>query len=239
MIDRETILAEIRRAASENGGIAPGRAKFEKITGISESQWSGKWWVRWSDVIAEAGIVPGRMNEAYPEDFLLERLAALTKKLGRFPTAAELRIERVHDKSFPNNKTFDRFGDKAARVAMLRKFVTRRPDYADVLPLLGTHAQVLVDEPADDSEELRDGYVYMLRLGRHYKIGMTVDVPRRHRQIALELPEKPDVIHSIRTDDPEGIEAYWHKRFAAKQTNGEWFALDTKDLRAFKRRKFM
>ena len=65
----------------------------------------------------------------------------------------------------------------------------------------------------------------MLRLGKHYKIGKSFSVPRRHKEIAIELPEKPDVIHVITTDDPTGIEAYWHKRFDEKHTNGEWFAL--------------
>ena len=98
-------------------------------------------------------------------------------------------------------------------------------------------------EPADIeapySSHLADGYVYVLRFGKHYKIGKTYSVPRRHREIALELPEKPDVVHSIQTDDPDGIERYWHARFGARRTNGEWFALVPQEVKAFKRRKFM
>jgi Meiotically up-regulated gene 113 len=85
----------------------------------------------------------------------------------------------------------------------------------------------------------RDGHVYMMKLGKYYKIGHTSSVPRRHREINLELPEKADVVHTIATDDPEGIEVYWHRRFASKNSNGEWFSLSVEDFRAFKRRKFM
>lgn len=240
-MSRETILEEIRRAAAANGGIAPGQRQFEKLTGISSGKWRGKFWLRWSDAMSEAGLTPGRMVEAYAQDVVLAHLAGLTRKCGHFPTYAELRMERGRDKSFPNHSVFNRLGDYHARISQLRTFANERIEFADILSLLPGAETVDAAESSTpvEAEAFGDGYVYMLKLGKHYKIGKTFSVPRRHREIALELPEKPDVVHSIRTDDPDGIEAYWHRRFDHKRTNGEWFSLDLDDVRAFKRRKFM
>ena len=78
-----------------------------------------------------------------------------------------------------------------------------------------------------------------MKSGRYYKIGRSNAAGRREYELAIQLPEKLKTIHSIRTDDPPGIERYWHRRFETKRKNGEWFDLNPLDVKAFRRRKFM
>jgi hypothetical protein len=83
------------------------------------------------------------------------------------------------------------------------------------------------------------GGVYLLGSGVHFKIGKANDFEQRIKQVKLQLPEKTVEIHRIYTDDPLGIESYWHRRFAAKRLNGEWFALTEEDVEVFKARERM
>jgi hypothetical protein len=77
-----------------------------------------------------------------------------------------------------------------------------------------------------------------MKSGKAYKVGRSNSAGRREYELGIQLPDKLTTVHVIRTDDPPGIETYWHNRFAAKRKNGEWFDLDAADITAFKRRKF-
>lgn len=235
---KEHIMEEIKRTAKANEGLPLGRMRFFKETGIKESDWIGKFWIRWSDAVQEAGFEPNEKQGAFEEHTLLERLIELVRDIGHFPVAAELRMKAHKDHTFPNPKTFRRFGRKAQMIARIRQYCEGRSGYEDVFALCPLVSNRETDsEPEKQVEQF--GFVYLLKSGRYYKIGHSNAVGRRERELAILLPDPTNTVHSIKTDDPAGIEDYWHKRFAAKRKNGEWFELEPSDVKAFRRRTFM
>jgi Meiotically up-regulated gene 113 len=237
-VNKQHILDEIKRTAGANGGLALGRLKFFRETGIKESDWKGKYWARWNDAVREAGLQPNQKTGAYEEHLLIEKFISLMRELGRFPVVAEIRLKIRADPSFPNDKTFTRFGSKSQFAAKILDYCKDRPGHEDVSCLCAAIAGS-DGEPKDAKEDMVIGFVYLIKSGRHYKIGRSNSAGRREYELAIQLPEKAKTIHTIRTDDPNGIEAYWHNRFASKRGNGEWFALDAVDVAAFRRRNFM
>lgn len=242
MITKTHIISEIVRTAKANEGVPLGRARFFTETGIKETDWLGKFWARWGDAIVEAGLTPNTLQGGYPEEQLLERLASFTREIGRFPTSREIQLKVRSDKGFPNPKTFQHLGKKRELAAILAKFCESRPEYLDVRPLCEPLLKESPDELDDESATAAPeafGYVYLLKSGRFFKIGRTNAVGRRERELVIQMPEKARTVHSIKTDDPGGIEEYWHRRFTDRRKNGEWFELTSRDVAAFKRRKFM
>jgi len=245
-MDKQHILREIKRTAEENGGMPLGLDRFSQETGIRYDDWFGKYWARWGDAVKEAGLSPNKFStEGYGEPLLIQKYAALIRELGRVPVRGEVGLKCRTDRSFPSDRAFRRcFRSKANLLTKLREHCTKDSSLSDVLAMLPppetTEHQQFESGISDHEDSEGGGFVYLMKAGRYYKIGKTNAIGRREYELAIQLPEKAQTIHVIKAiDDASGIEAYWHKRFEGRRTNGEWFELDRVDVQAFKRRKLM
>ncbi|MFG1362122.1 GIY-YIG nuclease family protein [Xanthobacter versatilis] len=236
---RQFILSEISRLAAQSGGVAPGQKLFARETGIAEHQWRGRYWSRWGDALGEAGFGPNSWVGKHDTGHLLSGVIEACRHLGKLPTDAELQIYRVGRSSAPSPQTLRRhFGGRAGLIAALSGHVAGDANYADIeamLPDVPPPEPLTASSPTAPS---RDGFVYLIRSGDFFKIGRSDDIERRVKEIRVALPDKAELVHTIRTDDPSGIESYWHQRFKDRRANGEWFKLSAADVSAFKKRKF-
>jgi hypothetical protein len=137
----------------------------------------------------------------------------------------------------PTPKVFKRLAADVQFLSKLRAYCESHAEFADAAVLVTSRTR---ERPTAELISVSTvGYVYMMRSGRRYKIGFTSSPSRRHREIRLDLPDRTDLIHSIETDGPRGIEAYWHARFASKRIRDtEFFELSAAEVAAFKKRKF-
>jgi hypothetical protein len=229
LMTRGQILSEIRRTASQNGGVPLGYKGFAAATGIRRHEWYGTFWTKWSDAIREAGYAPNPFTIAVPEEQLLEHLAMLTRELGHYPGDADLKMKAQKLPGFPSRTTFRRLGRKAETASKLHAFSAAR-GYSDVVSLceslLTSAGSPCEAEEATPPGRRVVGSVYLLKHGtrREFKIGRTNNPLRREGEVGVELPQSLAPIHVIETDDAAGIETYWHRRFAEKRLRGEWFA---------------
>lgn len=236
------IINEIIKTTKENNGIPPGRKKFEHETGIKYTDWYGKYWTKWGDAVKEAGFKPNKMQSAYDENWLTEQVILLIRELKRFPTGGDFMMKSFNTDNFPNRKTIQRgLGRKHELVQKIINYCKGKPECRDIIEICneiqGTFKEK--DDYVSKETDIQFGYVYLMKSGRYYKIGKSSFVEKRNYEIGIKLPEELKIMHKIKTDDPSGIETYWHDRFKDKRKQGEWFDLSSGDIQAFKRRKFM
>ena len=232
MPTKDHIIREIRRVAVKIGR-SPGQRVFRNETGICKPEWYGVHFARWGDALRAAGYEPNAMRGRLASEQVIRKYAEAVRYFGRIPTVIEVRMYARNRPDFPGHSTFgNHFGNKKGLVVALAKLVRDDHEFADLAALLPE----LIQDAASDLP--KDGSVYLIRSGNHYKIGRSDRLERRVQQIGIAPPEQTELEHTIRTDDPPGIEAYWHRRFAARRSNGEWFRLTKADVRAFRRRRF-
>jgi hypothetical protein len=239
LCDQDYILAEIRRKAQENGGQPPGRMPFSKETGIKKSDWLGRFWTKWSDAVAEAGFSPNTFGRSYASEELFGPPIRFVLEIGKLPTGAELAMKARRTPNFPSHGTYQRYGRRGLAEALLR-YCEENDGPAEVITICEKVIIVSPDEGSgadvEPQGEVDYGDLYLVKSGRYFKLGRSNHFGRRSYELEIQLPEEAKLIHKIRTDDPIGIEEYWHKRFKDKRKKEEWFDLTTEDVNAFKRR---
>jgi len=82
----------------------------------------------------------------------------------------------------------------------------------------------------EKESQSREGFVYILKCGPYYKIGLSQVVDRRIEQLSTTPPFDVELIYTIETDDMYDLESFLHNKFSEKRKNGEWFELGQDDI---------
>jgi hypothetical protein len=232
MSTKEEIVEEIKRTADKDG-LALGSKNFRNETDIGPWEW-GKYWPTWGAAVKEAGLTQRSRWEKYPEGILEKDAIYLIRKLGKYFTKGEMRVEYVSNPDFHYSAI-----DKKRKNEFVNDVIAyckKHPGHDDILktcvPIL-KELEAKAEEVTDNSSTA--GEVYLYKVDSHYKIGKSKDSLRRGAELRLQTPSDPVMIHTIKTDDPTGVELYWDNRFKEKRMKGEWFKLNRDDVKAFKR----
>jgi hypothetical protein len=242
-ISKQEILAEIRKFVDGNGGEIPGERTFVTATRMRQSAWKGKYWARWTDAVREAGYDPNAMTQRIPDENLLEQLAGFITKLAYFPVRDEINMQARTAAGFPVWQTIKkRYGGMPQTAAALLEF-RRKTENTALAKLCEARLEREALKPKNDANRrqiaIETGFVYLkyspsLRL---YKVGKANNADKRGAGISLLLPEDLIPKHEIRTDYPYILEKYWENRFRAKKKQGEWYDLNSADIKSFKKRR--
>ncbi len=234
----DEITREIRRLAEINGGKPLGERLFLANAGLARSQLWSAGYGSYSDAVIAAGYSKNRLNVASQPESALGSPFELMRRIQRFPTKGHIKAASAKDKSFPGYEAFLTAGGAFANLPSVALTYCKANRITDIKSLIPRSTAVASPGKKSAGTPPITGYVYLLKHGEHYKTGRTNNTARRRREISLLLPEELQHVHISETDDPEGIEAYWHRRLASKRLRGERFALAAENVSAFKRRRY-
>jgi Meiotically Up-regulated Gene 113 (MUG113) protein len=213
---RARMIGDIRKIAAANGGAPPGLRQFISRTGIRRSHCIGMIWPRWSEALRYAGFAPNERQSRLDDPELLAAIAEVARIIGRIPAVTDLNTWRASGRRLSSHSTYLRhFGSMAGLLRSMKEWAGASPDRADITGMLAG-----VSGPPEFQQRIL-GAVYLLRHGQSYKIGCSKKVQRRIVRLQQALPATAKLVQLINTDDPRGIEAYWHRRFAEKRSRGE------------------
>ena len=231
----------VRHLADRNEGKVSFRS-FIHEAGISEHALRrAPWFPGWNAFLEELGHGTNAFSKpSISDEDVASSVAKLILQFERWPTEDQFARAKKLDNTIPDVSVIRKSKRSGNLLAILSRYQLGNPRYETVRSIASDEMKKRHQDPAGPTEVARvRGYVYMLESRRRYKIGHTNSPTRRHREVSVNVPDPTKLVHTIETDDPRGIEGYWHTRFCTKRITGtEWFNLDADDVRAFKRRDY-
>lgn len=148
-----------------------------------------------------------------------------------------------------SSRAFFVSGNRAAVKSDARGFPRQEPSETRLDSSFFDSAMKKPDHPQKRYSKYKDGHVYLLRihdlllainhLGEDiraafpiYKIGLAHNLERRLKTLSRE--HHMDVIHTIPSNDIQGLEAELHTHFQDKWFKNEYFDLDASDVQEIK-----
>jgi len=239
MLTREQIIKELYKYAEELGKTPSEKVFYEHAQiGIYDLKKCG--FPNYGILVRETKLPPNKFDKTkYNPEQLCDLFIKVIREEGKWPTRGLLDIRHFSNKNFPDSATFYKKLGLTKKLALtILEYVKDRREYDDVVEICNTELQKYKDtNEISEVDGIESGFVYLGLQHGDYKIGFTKELDRRREDITLLGSEPMVWIHKIETDDMTGVERYWHNRFKSKWLRGEWYKLNSSDVKAFKRWK--
>jgi hypothetical protein len=144
------------------------------------AEWYPHLWLRWGDALQEAGYAPNLLQGKVSDETLIEKYIEFVRELGRIPVEGEIRRKAREDQSFPSHSVFGRFGGKTKPLNAVSAHCRTAGGFEDVLSFCPHEASTESPIQKVRKPKVATGFVYLMKSGRHYKIGRTKSVGRRN-----------------------------------------------------------
>lgn len=245
MYSKEEILKKIKEWSKENDGKTPGEKVFYEYADFNVYQLHKLGWANYGELVDEAELIPNTFdNTQYSYEQICDLFISAMREKNQWPSRGYLDVKHLNDSSYPSSATFyKKLGLTGDLAQSILDYIGDKDDYDDVknicLPVIEKYA--VSDKSDEAGKTVEEVYMYKYKnQSQPIKVGRSKDVERRGEEIVIGAHDKAVLIHSIKTDDPSGVENYWHRRFrksGREEYNNEWFRLKPEDVKAFKRWK--
>lgn len=161
-MNREQILAEIKRAFEANSNVALGERVFFARTKLNRTVLRRAGFPNYGAACEAAGFKRNQLKQAYGDDQLFAPIARLAREVGHCPTTGERAVIRYKDSSFPGESAISRRAKVEPLAPALLRWCRNHPAFEDVAQMLEGTAPLRGNNPtvASGSRKVVNGYVY-------------------------------------------------------------------------------